>query len=112
MNLSEPFIRRPIMTVLVMAAVLLLGIMAFNRLPVSNLPNVDYPTINVTVSYPGASPETMANTVATPLEKEFMTIPGISEVTSSNTLGNTSIVLQFGISKSMDSAAQDVEAAI
>ncbi|MBA2368102.1 MAG: efflux RND transporter permease subunit [Candidatus Protochlamydia sp.] len=112
MNLSEPFIRRPIMTVLVMAAVLLLGIMAFNRLPVSNLPNVDYPTINVTVSYPGASPETMANTVATPLEKEFMTIPGISEVTSSNTLGNSSIVLQFGISKSMDSAAQDVEAAI
>lgn len=100
------------MTTLVMAAILMLGIMAFNRLPVSNLPDVDYPTLNVTVAFPGASPETMANTVATPLEKEFMTIPGITYVTSSNTLGNTSIVLQFDISKSMDSAAQDVEAAI
>lgn len=112
MNLSEPFIRRPIMTVLVMVAILLLGLMAFNRLPVSNLPNVDYPTINVTVAFPGASPETMANNVATPLEKEFMTIPGINYVTSANTLGDTNIVLQFDISKSMDSAAQDVEAAI
>ncbi|MCE2982527.1 MAG: efflux RND transporter permease subunit [Parachlamydia sp.] len=112
MNLSEPFIRRPIMTVLVMVAILLLGVMAFNRLPVSNLPSVDYPTVEVTVSYPGGSPETMANTVATPLEKEFMTIPGIVEVSSSNTLGNTTVVLQFDISKSMDSAAQDVEAAI
>lgn len=112
MNLSGPYIRRPIMTILVMAAILLLGIMAFNQLPVSNLPDVDYPTINVTVNFPGASPETMANTVATPLEKEFMTIPGITYVTSSNTLGNTNIVLQFDVNKSMDSAAQDVEAAI
>lgn len=112
MNLSAPFIQRPIMTTLVMAAVLLLGLFAFKNLPVSNLPNVDYPTIDVTVSYPGASPETMANTVATPLEKEFMTIPGISYVTSSNSLGTSNIVLQFEISKSMDSAAQDVEAAI
>lgn len=112
MNLSAPFIKRPIMTILVMAAVLMLGILAFNRLPVSNLPDVDYPTINVTVGYPGASPETMANTVATPLEKEFMTIPGIAAVTSSNTLGASSIILQFEVSKSMDSAAQDVEAAI
>ncbi|MBA3723042.1 MAG: efflux RND transporter permease subunit [Parachlamydiaceae bacterium] len=112
MNLSAPFIQRPIMTTLVMAAILMLGIMAFNRLPISNLPDVDFPAIDVVVGFPGASPETMANTVATPLEKEFMTITGITFVTSTNMLGNTNIVLQFDISKSMDSAAQDVEAAI
>lgn len=112
MNLSAPYIQRPVMTILVMTAILLLGLLAFKNLPVSNLPNVDYPTINVSVAYPGASPETMANTVAIPLEKEFMTIPGVTYVTSANTLSNTSIVLQFDINKSMDSAAQDVEAAI
>lgn len=112
MNLSEPFIRRPIMTTLVMVAILFLGFLGFMQLPVSNLPNVDYPTLTVTVRLPGASPETMANTVASPLETEFMTIPGIETVTSSNTLGSTTIVLEFNIEKSMDSAAQDVEAAI
>lgn len=112
MNLSAPFIKRPIMTILVMTAIVFLGILAFNRLPVSNLPDVDYPVISVEAAYPGASPETMATTVATPLEKEFMTIPGINYVTSSNTLGNSLIILQFDISKSMDSAAQDVQTAI
>lgn len=112
MNLSLPFIKRPIMTTLVMVAILFLGLLGFYQLPVSNLPNVDYPTITVTATFPGASPETMANTVASPLETEFMTIPGIEAVTSSNTLGNTTIVLEFDLAKSMDSAAQDVEAAI
>ncbi|WP_068469030.1 efflux RND transporter permease subunit [Candidatus Protochlamydia phocaeensis] len=112
MNLSAPFIKRPIMTILIMAALFLAGVMAFNHLPVSNLPDVDYPTIDVSVSFPGASPEAMANTVASPLEKEFMTIPGIEDVASTNTLGSSSIILRFSLSKSMDSAAQDVEAAI
>lgn len=112
MNLSEPFIRRPVMTTLLMVAITFLGLLGFYQLPVSNLPNVDYPTLTVTVRFPGASPETMANTVASPLETEFMTIPGIETVTSSNTLGSTTIVLEFDIQKSMDSAAQDVEAAI
>lgn len=112
MNLSEPFIRRPIMTTLIMAAIVLLGVMAYTLMPVSNLPDVNYPTINVKVPFPGASPETMANTVASPLEKEFMTIPGVDTVTSTNTLGNTSIVLQFEVSKSMDDAAVDVIEAI
>lgn len=112
MSLSDPFVRRPVMTTLVMVAILFLGITAYFRLPVSDLPNVDYPTITVTVGYPGASPETMANTVATPLEKEFMTIPGISLVTSTNNLGRSEIVLEFDIKKSIEAAAQDVEAAI
>jgi len=112
MNLSEPFIKRPVMTLLVMLSFVLLGMNSYFRLPVSNLPNVDYPTIDVKANLPGASPETMANTVATPMETEFMTIPGIVNVTSNNTLGNTDIILQFDLSKSMDSAAQDVEAAI
>lgn len=112
MNLSEPFIRRPVMTTLVMLALLFLGILSYMNLPVSNLPDVNYPSINVTVSFPGASPEKMANSVAVPLEKEFMTIPGVVYVTSHNTLGTSSIVLQFELNKSIDSAAQDVEAAI
>ncbi len=112
MNLSAPWIKRPVMTILIMFAIALSGFIAFYFLPVSNLPNVDYPTINVTVNFPGANPETMANTVAIPLEKEFMTIPGIDSVTSTNTLGHTDIILQFDVQKSMDSAAQDVEAAI
>jgi HAE1 family hydrophobic/amphiphilic exporter-1 len=112
MNLSAPFILRPIMTTLMALTVLCLGVWGFFKLPVSNLPDVDYPTITVTVEYPGTSPETMANSVAQPLETEFMTIPGITSVTSSNTLGRTSIVLEFSADKSMDSAAQDVEAAL
>ena len=112
MNLSAPFILRPVMTTLLMAMVLLLGLMAYERLPVSNLPDVNYPTISVTASFPGASPETMANTVATPLEKEFLRIPGVTNVTSTNTLGKTSIVIEFDVSKNIDAAAQDVQAAI
>lgn len=112
MNLSEPFIIRPVMTTLIMVAIVVIGVLAYFQLPVSNLPDVTYPTINVVAAFPGASPETMANTVATPLEKEFMTIPGITNVTSSNSLGMSNIVLEFNVSKSMDSAAQDVEAAI
>lgn len=112
MNLSAPFIYRPVMTTLLTLAVILLGISAYNKLPVSNLPDVNYPTITVTVTFPGANPKTMANTVATPLEKQFMTIPGIKYVTSSNTLGLSSIILEFDINKDIDLAAVDVDAAI
>ena len=112
MNLSEPFIRRPIMTTLVMAAVLLFGIMAYRLLPVSDLPNVDFPTILVTVNFPGASPETMASAVATPLERQFSTIAGLDSMSSTNTLGNTQITLQFNLSRNIDAAAQDVQAMI
>lgn len=112
MNLSAPFIQRPVMTTLLMAAILILGLAAYHFLPVSNLPDVNYPTITVNVPFPGANPDIMANTVASPLEKQFMTIPGIKYVTSSNTLGSSSIILQFEIDKDIDLAAVDVEAAI
>lgn len=112
MNLSQPFITRPIMTTLLMVAIFVLGISAFFKLPVSNLPDVNYPVITVTVPFPGTNPSIMANTVATPLEKQFMTIPGIKYVTSSNTLGSTTIVLEFDIDINVDLAAVDVEAAI
>jgi len=112
MNLSAPFIERPVMTTLLTIAVLIIGFSAYNRLPVSNLPDVNYPTITVTIPFPGVNPVTMANTVATPLEKQFMTIPGIKYVTSSNTLGSSSIILQFDIDKNIDLAAVDVDAAI
>lgn len=100
------------MTTLVMVSIILFGIMAYLQLPISNLPDVNYPTIRVTAVLPGASPETMANTVASPLEKQFMTIPGIKEVTSGSILGSTTIVMQFNINKDIDAAAQDVQAAI
>ncbi len=112
MNLSAPFVKRPIMTTLIMIALLMVGILSYIKLPVSDLPNVDYPTIEVQVQYPGASPETMANTVAAPLEKQFMTIQGVTRVTSNSTLGQTKINLQFEVTKSMDSAALDVQTAI
>lgn len=112
MNLSYPFITRPVMTTLIMIAIFVIGLASFDRLPVSSLPDVDYPTITVTVPFPGANPSIMANTVATPLEKQFMTIPGIRYVTSSNTLGSSSIVLQFELSRDVDLAAVDVESAI
>lgn len=112
MNLSEPFIRRPVMTTLLCLAAIVLGIAGYYYIPVSNLPDVNYPTITVTASFPGASPTTMANTIATPLEKQFMTIPGIKYVTSSNVLGSSTIILQFEIDKNIDLAAVDVEAAI
>ena len=112
MNLSEPFIRRPVMTVVLTVSVLLFGVIAYFGLPVSDLPAVDYPVIQVQVNYPGATPETMANNVATPLERQFMQMPGLELVTSNSIQGHTSFVLQFALSKSLDAAATDVQAAI
>jgi HAE1 family hydrophobic/amphiphilic exporter-1 len=112
MNIPELFIRRPIMTLLVMLAILLFGIMGYRLLPVSDLPNVDFPTLLVTANLPGASPETMASSVATPLEKEFSTIAGLDSMNSTSSLGNTQITLQFNLSRNIDAAAQDVQAAI
>ena len=112
MSLSELFIKRPIMTTLVMAAILIFGIFAYQLLPVSDLPNVDFPTILVSASLPGASPDTMASSVATPLEKQFSTIAGIDSMTSTNSLGQTNITIQFNLSRSLDGAALDVQAAI
>src|SRR5205823_7542821 len=109
---TQLFIRRPITTTLIMAAILLFGIFAYRLLPVSDLPNVDFPTIQVSANLPGASPETMASSVATPLEKQFSTIAGLDSMTSASTLGGTSITLQFTLSRSIDAAAQDVQAAI
>ena len=112
MSLTDPFVRRPVMTTLVMLALLGAGALAYVRLPVSDLPSVDFPTITVSASLPGASPETMASSVATPLEKEFATIAGIESMTSSSTLGSTSITIQFDLSRNIDAAAQDVQTAI
>ena len=112
MNIAELFIRRPVMTTLVMAAILLFGVVAYRSLPVSDLPNVDFPTIQVSASLPGASPETMASAVATPLEKQFSTIAGVDSMTSSSALGATSITLQFSLDRNIDAAAQDVQAMI
>jgi HAE1 family hydrophobic/amphiphilic exporter-1 len=106
------FIRRPVLTTLLMAAVMIFGIMAYGRLPVSDLPNVDFPTIQVTAQLPGASPETMASSVATPLERQFTTIAGIDSMTSTSALGTTQITIQFTLSRDIDAAAQDVQAAI
>ena len=112
MNLSEIFIRRPVMTVALTVSVILFGVLAYFRLPVSDLPAIDYPVIQVQVNYPGATPETMANNVATPLERQFMQIPGLELVTSNNGQGHSSFALQFDLSKSLDAAATDVQAAI
>ena len=112
MNLSEPFIRRPIMTTLVMISILFLGLVAFDALPVSDLPNVEYPTIQVSTGYPGASPSAMANYVTSPLERQFTSIDGIETISSSSSTGNSLIVLQFDLNKNLDAAAQDVQAAL
>ena len=112
MNLSELFVRRPVMTVVLTASAILFGVMAYLNLPVNDLPAVDYPVIQAQVSYPGATPETMANNVATPLERQFMQIPGLEMVTSNSGTGHTSFVLQFALSKSVDAAATDVQSAI
>jgi HAE1 family hydrophobic/amphiphilic exporter-1 len=112
MNFSELFIRRPVMTTIVMAGILIFGAMAYTLLPVSDLPNVDFPTISVGASLPGANPDTMASSVATPLEKEFSTIAGVDFMSSSSSLGSTNIVLQFNLNRDIDAAAQDVQAAI
>jgi HAE1 family hydrophobic/amphiphilic exporter-1 len=111
-GLSKPFIERPVMTMLLTASIIVFGILTFKQLAVNDLPAVDYPVIQVSVNYPGANPETMANTIATPLEKQFTQIPGITLSTSSSTQGSTNITLQFDLSKSVDAAATDVQAAI
>jgi hydrophobic/amphiphilic exporter-1 (mainly G- bacteria), HAE1 family len=112
MNLSEPFIRRPVMTAVLTISAIVFGVLAYFALPVNDLPAVDYPVIQVSVGYPGATPETMANNVATPLERQFMQIPGLQVVTSNSGQGHSSFVLQFDLSKSVDAAATDVQAAI
>ena len=112
MNISSTFVRRPVATSLIAAAFLVFGIVAFLNLPVSALPEVDFPTIQVSASLPGASPETMASNVATPLERQFSLISGLTELTSTSVLGSTQVTLQFDLSRNVDSAAQDVQAAI
>ena len=112
MNVSAPFIRRPIATTLLSLALLLAGLGAYTQLPVAPLPRVDFPTVNVGASLPGASPETMASAVATPLERRFGRIAGISEITSSSVLGSTSLTLQFDLDRDVEAAARDVQAAI
>ena len=112
MSISEPFIRRPIGTSLLMLGVLVFGIGAYNLLPVAALPKVDFPTITVTTTYPGASPDTMASAVATPLEQQFAAISGLAEMTSTSGVGATMITLQFDLERNIDAAAQDVQQAI
>ena len=109
---TDLFIRRPVFTTLFMVALLLAGVLGYRQLPVSDLPNVDFPTIQVAAALPGASPETMASAVATPLEKQFSTIAGIDSMTSSSALGLTQITIQFTLDRSIDAAGQDVQAAI
>jgi HAE1 family hydrophobic/amphiphilic exporter-1 len=112
MNISRIFIERPVMTALVTLAILLFGVVAFRSLPVAALPTVDYPNIQVTAALPGASPETMASSVATPLEREFSTIAGVKSMSSQSSQGTTQITVQFTLSRSIDAAAQDIQAAI
>ena len=112
MNITEIFIRRPVMTTLVMMGILLFGVAGYRTLPVSDLPNVDFPTIQVNAGLPGASAETMAASIATPLERQFTTIPGLDSMTSTSARGNTSITLQFELDRNLDGAALDVQAAI
>ena len=112
MNVTRIFIERPVMTTLVMGAIVLFGITSYYSLPVSDLPNVDFPTLQVSAALPGASPETMASSVATPLEQQFATIASIDSMTSSSGIGSTSITIQFALDRSIDAAAQDVQAAV
>src|SRR6185295_12569478 len=112
MNLSEPFIRRPVATSLLMMAIAIGGGIAFPMLPVAALPQVDFPTVSVSAQLPGASPETMASSVATPLERQFAQIAGITQMASVSTRGSTSITLQFELTRNIDAAAQDVQTAI
>src|SRR6202049_5032881 len=112
MNISEPFIRKPVATTLLVVAITLAGAAAYRLLPVSPLPQVEFPTISVNAGLPGASPETMASSVATPLERQFGRIAGVAEMTSSSALGSTSVTLQFDLDRDIDAAARDVQAAI
>src|ERR1700693_1075711 len=110
MNISEPFIHRPVATTLLTIAIALAGAVAFRLLPVSPLPQVDFPTISVGAALPGANPATMASSVATPLERQFGRIAGITEMTSSSFLGATSVTMQFELSRDINGAARDVQA--
>src|SRR6202166_4559284 len=112
MSISSPFIHRPVATTLLTVAIALAGAVDFQVLPVSALPQIDFPTISVSASLPGASPEIMASSVATPLERQFGRIAGVTEMTSSSGLGSTSITLQFDLDRDIDAAARDVQAAI
>ena len=112
MNLSELFIKRPVTTTLLMLGILVFGAMAYRSLPVSDLPAVDFPTIQVNAGLPGASPETMASTVALPLEKQFAGIAGLTNINSISQQGSTNITLQFDLSRNIDAAAQDVQSMI
>src|SRR6202790_1130935 len=112
MNISEPFIRKPVATTLLVVAITLAGSAAYRLLPVSPLPQVEFPTISVNAGLPGASPETMASAVATPLERQFGRIAAVTEMTSSSYLGQTNIALQFDLNRNIDAAARDVQAAI
>ncbi len=112
MSISAVFIKRPIGTTLLALAIFLIGAAVFPLLPVSSLPQVDFPTIQVTANLPGANPETMASSVAQPLERQFALIPGLSQMTSSSSLGTTQITLQFDLNRNIDGAALDVQSAI
>src|SRR4029077_9910770 len=111
-NFSGPFIRRPVATTLITIAIFLSGAVAFRFLPVAPLPQIDFPTIAVGASLPGASPETMASAVATPLERQFGRIAGVTQITSSSGFGNTNVILQFDLNRDINAAARDVQAAI
>src|SRR5690349_2476634 len=112
MNISAPFIRRPVATSLLAMGLLMAGILAYTRLPVAPIPQVEYPVISVNAGLPGASPETMASSVATPLERQFGRIAGVNQMTSTSQLGSTNIVLQFDLNRNIDAAGRDVQAAI
>ena len=112
MNITAIFIKRPVMTALVMIGIIFFGIAGYRSLPVSDLPNVDFPTLQVQASLPGANPETMASAVATPLERQFATVAGIDSMTSSSGMGTTSITIQFSLERSIDGAAADVQSAV
>ncbi len=112
MNFCKPFIQRPVATVIIMLALIITGVLAYMNLPISELPNVDFPTLVVNASLPGADPETMATSVATPLEKELSTVSGIDSMTSVSSSGSTKIIMQFALSRNIDAAAQDVQSAL
>src|SRR6202795_4419440 len=112
MSISEPFIRKPVATTLLTIALALSGVIAFRLLPVSPLPQVEFPTIQVSANLPGGSPETMASSVATPLERQFGRIAGLTEMTSTSSLGTSQITMQFDLNRNIDAAARDVQAAI
>ncbi len=112
MSLTDLFIRRSVMTTLVMVAIFVFGLLGYSTLPVNNLPNVDFPTLQVSAQLPGANPDTMASAVATPLERQFSTIAGLEAMNSTSAIGLTNVTLQFNLNRDIDAAAQDVQAAI